>query len=260
MPSPRRAVTRLQPPGLANTLPVAEVMVAAGKILAQRADRLRFNAPVSYVYNPLIYAWAPYEHYLRTYASGPRRVVFLGMNPGPFGMVQTGIPFGEVQAVTQWLRIKGGVAAPRRQHPARPIVGFECARSEISGKRLWGFFEAQFKTPERFFRENLVLNYCPLAFLEETGRNRTPDKLPAAEKAALFAVCDEHLRSALSALQPEWLVCVGGFACERGHEAKSQTGGTFKVCQILHPSPASPAANRGWAEAVLAQLKNHGVM
>ena len=235
-------------------------MIGAGKALAQRVDRLRFSAPVSYVYNPLNYAWAPYEQYLRSYASGPRRVVFLGMNPGPFGMVQTGIPFGEVNAVTQWLQIKGEVTPPKRQHPARPIVGFECTRSEISGQRLWGFFAAQFKTAEDFFREHLVLNYCPLAFLEDTGRNRTPDKLPTGEKNSLFAACDEHLRSVLSVLEPEWLVCVGGFAYNRGVEASSQTGGPFKVCQILHPSPASPAANRGWAEAVLVQLKNHGVM
>lgn len=235
-------------------------MIAAGKLLARQVDRLRFSAPVSYVYNPLIYAWAPYEQYLRTYASGTRRVIFLGMNPGPFGMVQTGIPFGEINAVTRWLRITAEVSAPKRQHPARPITGFDCTRSEISGQRLWGFFEAQFKTPDRFFREHLVLNYCPLAFLEETGRNRTPDKLPAVEKQALFAACDEHLKSAISALQPEWLVCVGGFACERGQEAKSQTGGAFQVCQILHPSPASPAANRGWAEAVLKQLQTSGVM
>ena len=260
MPTPDRAVSKAQGLGSPAMLPVEEALIAAGKVLAERVDRLRFSDPVSYVYNPLQYAWAPYEQYLRSYASGPRRVIFLGMNPGPFGMVQTGIPFGEVKAVKQWLRIEGEVVAPKRQHPARPITGFNCQRSEISGQRLWGFFAAQFGTPDRFFREHLVLNYCPLAFLEETGRNRTPDKLPASEKEALFGACDEHLQRAISALKPEWLVCIGGFACERGQEAKSQTGGTFKVCQILHPSPASPAANRGWAEAVLSQLRTHGVM
>ena len=34
-----------------------------------------------------------------------KRVVFLGMNPGPFGMAQVGVPFGEVAAVRDWLRI-----------------------------------------------------------------------------------------------------------------------------------------------------------
>ncbi len=200
-----------------------------------------------------------YEKYLSTYATTPKRVVFPGMNPGPFGMVQTGIPFGEIAAVRDWLQIEGSVVPPARQHSARPIQGFACPRREVSGQRVWNFFAGHFGTPQNFFREHLVINYCPLAFLEASGRNFTPDKLPAREKARLFAACDEHLRTVLDALRPTYLVGIGAFAFARGSAVAGALPFTPKVCQILHPSPASPAANRGWGEAALKQLRAQGI-
>ena len=71
----------------------------AARTLSDTLDSLRFAPPESHVYNPLTYAWAPNAAYLRRYGQGRKRVVFVGMNPGPFGMVQTGVPFGEIAAV-----------------------------------------------------------------------------------------------------------------------------------------------------------------
>ena len=164
---------------------------------------------------PSLYAWAPHAAYLRKFGATSKRVVFLGMNPGPFGMAQTGVPFGEVAAVRDWLQIECPVGKPEREHPRRPVTGFACPRSEVSGRRLWGLFAERFRTPEQFFAEHIVMNYCPLAFLENGGRNRTPDKLPASEKASLFAACDRHLRAIVVALQPEWLIGIGDFAAKR---------------------------------------------
>src|SRR5437870_3551172 len=145
-------------------------LVRAAKLLRTATRDLSFAAPVTCVYNPLLYAWAPHEAYLRKFGGTPKRLVFLGMNPGPFGMVQTGVPFGEITAVRDWLRVQAPVGPPERQHPRRPIVGFACARSEVSGRRLWGLFAERFGQPEQFFAEHFVLSYCPLAFLEATGR------------------------------------------------------------------------------------------
>jgi single-strand selective monofunctional uracil DNA glycosylase len=234
-----------------------EALIAAARRLRAETSRLKFTAPVTHVYNPLVYAWAPYEAYLREFGGAPKRIVFLGMNPGPFGMVQTGVPFGEVAAVRDWLRIERAVGQPEREHPRRRVAGFACARSEVSGRRLWGLFAERFGTPEQFFAEHIVINYCPLAFLEGSGRNCTPDKLPAAEKIPLFAACDKHLRISVAALQPEWLIGVGGFAAQRAAEA-CRAGG-LKLGRILHPSPASPAANRNWQAAVTRQLQELGV-
>lgn len=235
----------------------AERLLEGAAGLRDAVDALRFEAPVAHVYNPLRYAWDVHEAYLRRYGSGRKQVLFLGMNPGPFGMAQTGVPFGEVAMVRDWLGLSGRVGKPREEHPKRPIEGFACERSEVSGRRLWGLFAETYGTAEAFFAGHFVANYCPLVFMTATGANLTPDKLPAGEAAALFKVCNEHLRSVVAALRPAWVVGVGAFAENRATEA---LGGTdARIRRILHPSPASPAANRGWAAAARKELVAAGV-
>jgi len=225
--------------------------------MSRALAKLEFPAPVAHVYDPLTYAWAPYEAYVTRYGAGHKRVVLLGMNPGPFGMAQTGVPFGEVAAVRDWLKISAPVSHPKNEHPKRPVQGFDCPRAEVSGRRLWGLFAERFGVPEKFFQAHFVQNYCPLVFCEAGGKNFTPDKLPVAEQARLFAACDAHLRRVVEILEPEWLIGVGAFARERAGVAAEQSG--VRVGQILHPSPASPAANRGWAAAATRQLVELGI-
>ncbi|MFT3962434.1 uracil-DNA glycosylase family protein [Propionivibrio sp.] len=232
------------------------VLVAAARKLSLAVGRMEFSPPVTHVYNPLDYAWAPHEQYLRRFGGGRKRIVFLGMNPGPFGMVQCGIPFGEIAAARDWLGIDAPVGKPARENPKRPVEGFGCPRSEVSGRRLWGLFQERFGSAEAFFAEHFVANYCPLAFFDG-GRNLTPDKLPAREAGPLYAACDAHLRALVAALEPEWIVGVGGFAEARAAEALRGTA--TRIGRVLHPSPASPAANRGWAEAATRQLVAQGI-
>jgi single-strand selective monofunctional uracil DNA glycosylase len=234
-----------------------ESLIQSVRKLSTEVGRLKFSAPVTHVYNPLDYAWPLHEAYLRTYCRAPKQIIFLGMNPGPFGMVQTGVPFGEVSIVRDWLKLEGDIGKPLREHPRRLVTGLQCHRSEVSGQRLWGLFAARFGAPENFFSRHAVLNYCPLAFLEASGRNRTPDKLPPKERAALFAACDAHLCRAVEILRPQWLIGVGGFAYERAQECAAASA--LKLGCILHPSPASPAANRGWAKLAEKQLRALGV-
>ncbi|MFO1345293.1 MAG: single-stranded DNA-binding protein [Rhodocyclaceae bacterium] len=243
----------MPPPSQPST---ADRLVEAARTLSAQLARQSFASPVSHVYNPLEYARAPHEAYLRRYGAGRRRAVFLGMNPGPFGMVQTGVPFGEIAAVRDWMGIEATVEKPATENPKRPIEGFACTRSEVSGRRLWGLFAERFGTAEAFFTDHFVANYCPLAFFDH-GRNLTPDKLPAAETAPLEAACDAHLRALVEALQPEWLIGVGGFAEARA--AAALRGYDIRIGRVLHPSPASPAANRGWAAAAEKQLLALGV-
>jgi len=232
-------------------------LIAAARQLCDDVEKLRFKPPVTHVYNPLVYAWAAHEMYLRRFGSGQKKIVFVGMNPGPFGMVQTGIPFGEICAVRDWLKISAPISKPAKEHPKRPILGFDCARMEVSGQRLWNFFADRFGASEKFFAQHFVVNYCPLAFLQASGANHTPDKLPAAEAARLFRACDAHLIRVLEILQPEWIIGIGAFATNRIRVVSEKL--PVQVGQILHPSPASPAANRGWAGKVNEQLKTLGV-
>ena len=196
---------------------------------------LEFAEPVTHVYNPLVYAREAHA----------------------FGMAQTGVPFGEVAAVRDWLGIQAPIGRPRVEHPARPIEGLACAKSEVSGARLWGWAREHFGTPEAFFARFLVVNYCPLAFMEESGKNFTPDKLPKAERTPLFEACDEALRRTVVLLEPRVVVGVGKFAADRAQAALQ--GLDVRVGTMLHPSPASPAANKGWAAKATAELTALGI-
>lgn len=234
----------------------ATALLDAARELSAALAPLPFSAPVTHVYNPLEYAWVPFEAYVRRYGEGNKRVVFLGMNPGPFGMAQIGVPFGEIAAVRDWLGITAPVGKPAHENPKKPVEGFACKRSEVSGARLWGLFRERFGTPEAFFAEHFVANYCPLAFFAE-GKNVTPDKLPASETAPVTAACDAHLRAVVEAVQADWVIGIGAYA--EAQAVRALAGMGVKTGRILHPSPASPAANRGWAPQALAELVRQNI-
>ena len=218
---------------------------------------LRFGAPVTHVYNPLEYARRPYSQYCQRYGAPAKEIVLVGMNPGPWGMAQTGIPFGEITAVKEWMDIEAPVGQPANMHPKRPVLGFGSTRSEVSGKRLWGWAQATFKTPDNFFSRFFVANYCPLQFIESSGRNRTPNQLRKDEKAVLLAACDRALRRTIEDLNPRYVIGVGKFAFERAQAALSDPAIT--VGRITHPSPANPKANRGWAPLIEKELTLLGI-
>ena len=220
-------------------------------------EPLRFGPPVTHVYNPLIYARKGYDRYAGRYGAPPREILLVGMNPGPWGMAQTGVPFGDVAMVRDWLSIETAVARPEREHPRRPVMGFDCDRNEVSGRRLWGWARDRFGTPERFFDRFFVINYCPLVFMEESGRNRTPDKLPKGEREPLLDACDRFLRQTVEFYRPEFVVGVGAFAEKRAALALSGTGAV--VGRLPHPSPANPTANRGWSDQAEKALSGLGV-
>lgn len=238
---------------------IARDLLAATDRLSDSLRGLRFATPVSYVYNPLEYARAPHGDYVTRFADAPKRVLLMGMNPGPWGMAQTGVPFGEVPAVRDWMGITGAVGKPDPEHPKRPIVGFACEKSEVSGRRLWGLFSSAFPKADDFFAEHYVVNYCPLVWMEESGRNRTPDKLPVAEMAPVYAACDIYVAEHLRLLEPGYVVGVGAFAEACLARIAAQVGMTPVIGKILHPSPASPAANRDWAGTAEKQLRALGV-
>lgn len=235
-----------------------ESIIAVARRLSRVSGRLQFGRSVSHVYNPLDYAWERHAEYLERYAVPTgKEVILLGMNPGPWGMAQTGVPFGEVELVREWLGTQGPVGRPSREHPQRPVLGFLCPRSEVSGRRLWGWARNRFGPPESFFRRFFVANYCPLMFLEASGRNRTPDRLPASLRAPLLEACDRALRRTVEILEPKHVIGIGRFAESRARSALRRM--PVQIGGILHPSPANPAANRDWRARAEEQLTALGV-
>jgi single-strand selective monofunctional uracil DNA glycosylase len=208
---------------------VTSAVERVSRKLSKAVGALEFGDPVDVVYNPLEYAWKPHRAYIRRYARPGIRALLLGMNPGPWGMAQTGVPFGEVEMVRSFLGIEEPVGRPTIEHQ---------------------FFD-------RFF----IWNDCPLSFMESSGKNRTPDKLPADEREPLYAACDAALRSLVDILQPSMVVGVGAHATKRlSATLAERIEDGLEVGTILHPSPASPAANRGWAEAAERQMTELGLL
>lgn len=239
------------------TTSVVETNILSSALrLRDAATQICSSINVDYIYNPLEYAWSAHKMYLEKYAGWKKKVLFLGMNPGPWGMAQIGVPFGEIHLVKDWVGICAEVGKPENEHPKRPIEGFNCQRSEVSGRRLWGLFKEKFGTADKFFKDHFVANYCPLVFMKDTGANLTPDKLPIDEQKKIYEICDEHLRDLIEILAVEWVIGVGGFAEGRLNDVVGMYDLNVKVGRILHPSPASPAANRDWAGTVTKQLKD----
>ena len=229
-------------------------VLRASERLSDAVDALDFEPPVTHTYNPLRYAWSGHRRYLERFACSRKKILFMGMNPGPFGMAQTGVPFGEIKMVREWMGIEENISEPEITHPKRPVEGFACKRSEVSGSRFWGLFAEHYPVASDFFTDHFVSNYCPLVFMEASGSNRTPNKLTATEISKLYSVCDQYFCDLVDALQPDWVIGVGVFAEVRAKKALSKYN--LKIGRILHPSPASPAANRGWAKQAKNQLKN----
>ncbi|XP_061871304.1 LOW QUALITY PROTEIN: single-strand selective monofunctional uracil DNA glycosylase [Colius striatus] len=182
------------------------------------------------------------------------------MNPGPFGMAQTGVPFGDVWHVREWLRLEGTVNKPPSEHPARPVLGLSCQRAEVSGARFWGFIKSLCPEPHLFFRHCFVHNHCPLLFLAPVGRNLPPSDLPPKQRRRLLQVCDQALGRAVALLGVGLVVALGRFAERQARKALAEAGLRVRVEWLPHPSPRNPRANRGWEEAAKERLSQLGVL
>ena len=234
---------------------ICERLILAGRELADELRGLKFSEPVTHTYLTVDYAKEGYEGYLKKFGNTKKKVLMLGMNPGPFGMAQTGVPFGEVALVRDWMGLSPKIGKPVDEHPKRKVLGMDCPKSEVSGKRLWGYFSEKFPEAGDFFRDHLAINFCPLIWMKDTGANLTPDKIKKAEMAPVEVACQKHLERLVEILEPQYLIGVGAYAEKKLAGVKDVLGIEAEVGKILHPSPASPAANRGWAEAAERQLE-----
>jgi len=225
--------------------------------LIDAVEALNFSKPVTHVYNPLVYARKPHDLVFKKFGQLGAKIILLGMNPGPWGMAQTGVPFGEIPAVRDWMGITAPIGKPEDEHPKRPVEGFACSKSEVSGRRLWGWAQKAFGRPEVFFSRFFVVNYCPLVFMEAGGRNRTPNNLPATEKKPLLAACDQALRQTVDLLKPKHVIGIGAFAEQRANAALANYD--LPIGRITHPSPANPKANKGWEKVITKELKAMGI-
>ena len=210
------------------------------------------------VYNPLMYAWKVHEEFIRRSGGDGAKVILLGMNPGPHGMGQMGIPFAATSVVRDLLGISGiDVGQPAHPHPRRPVNGLDHPKEEVSGTRLWGLLQQRYGDASQIFKRVFIVNHCPLMILDgPRGTNVTPNNISGPVVDGLIERCDQHLREAVLALGAEQVIGIGKYAEKRAHAALIGMGIRVNAC--WHPSPASPLANRNggadWRENVSAVL------
>ncbi|MGB1435364.1 MAG: uracil-DNA glycosylase family protein [Candidatus Thalassarchaeaceae archaeon] len=199
---------------------------------------------IEYVYNPLIYAWEPHKAFIELGGNKGAKTILLGMNPGPHGMGQMGIPFAATSIVRDFLKIKNlPVLQPERIHPKRIIKGLDWQKEEISGTRLWSALFDNYGSVEKIFSKIFVVNHCPLMFFRGVnGTNITPDKIPGETIKKIIQRCDVYLKEIVDIMQIETVVGVGKYSKKRAEIALEETKINLKSC--WHPSPASPLANK----------------
>ena len=220
------------------------------------SDSLVKEGSVDAVYNPLAYAWEPHRAYLELASGGGAKTLLLGMNPGPHGMGQMGIPFAATSVVRDLLKITDlEVGQPRTPHPKRPISGLDWPKEEVSGTRLWGLLANEYGSAESIFKSVFLLNHCPLMlFSGERATNITPDKITGPTTKALLERCDDHLREVVDIMQIERVIGVGRYSEKRALNALS--GIDISITTCWHPSPASPLANRNKGEDWKKNVRN----
>lgn len=243
---------------------LTQALQASAKSLIETLSTLTFSREVvAMTYCATDYTWEVHAAYLEKIATSWKEggTLLLGINPGPWGMAQTGVPFGEIAAVRDWMKLSGRIGKPRFEHPKRPILGWDCPRSEVSGRRLWGLFSQQYLRAEDCFTRYAVMNFCPLVWMGERGNNLTPDKIPTAQRMPVEDACQRHLAEVIHLLNPHSLIGVGAYAKKKIEQVVKDSFDKvpFLIGQILHPSPASPAANRGWEQQAIKQLEALGL-
>lgn len=59
--------------------------------LVSQLKNLNYGPDVEFIYNPLQYASELHKAFLNKFLDSNKKVLFLGINPGPWGMCQTGV-------------------------------------------------------------------------------------------------------------------------------------------------------------------------
>ncbi|XP_076667158.1 single-strand-selective monofunctional uracil-DNA glycosylase [Andrena cerasifolii] len=238
---------------------ITEELLSLERNLAIELGKIKFPLPIEYVYSPLEYAFDTHAMYVKKYCTTVKRILFLGMNPGPWGMSQTGVPFGEINMVRNWLQISGAVGKPAREQPDRKVTGFECPRTEISGKRLWGLFKELCGNPEKFFQHAYVHNYCPIALMNKKGCNITPAEMKGAYQQTMHNACDKALANVIRLLNVEIVIGIGGYAEKRAQLVAKSSKLPVKILCLPHPSPRA-ANNTNWSEKATKKLTEFGLL
>lgn len=58
-------------------------------------EQLHLPSEIQCIYNPTVYARHTFEIFVQKYCNSKKDIMYFGMNPGPWGMSQTGVRISE---------------------------------------------------------------------------------------------------------------------------------------------------------------------
>lgn len=218
--------------------------------LNNELNELQFPKNITHIYNPIVYALNLHCQYIKKFLNGKKKVMLIGMNPGPNGMVQNGVPFGNTNTVKNLMKIQGQVDQPPSLNPKRPVTGLSCTTEEPSGVRIWNLLQKLAGSLEVFGEQCFLHNFCPLAFFDEQGKNITPSELKGKIKSTLRDICLKYLEKEIQLIQPEIIIAIGSYVGDSLRKLSKQSiyvRTNIKILQLAHPSPRS-LNNNNWPE------------
>jgi single-strand selective monofunctional uracil DNA glycosylase len=224
------------------------------------------------VLNPGRYGERWHARFRRAYPMSPRPLLVFGLNPGPYGMAQTGVPFTDLKRLESalpglWKDLVASGEPVTRPGLAPPSLARHLTRTfESSSVRVYRFLERAYGRPELALREVVFVNPCPLLFIDpETGANRTPADLPRAlraRKAAELVHAFEELRratvlEAVAELEPRGAILLGRDVAAAVGEALRAALGARSVVEWEHPARAVPET---WSRGLADELRKRGLL
>jgi single-strand selective monofunctional uracil DNA glycosylase len=216
------------------------------------------------VLDPSRYGERWHAPFRRLYPPRARPLLVFGLNPGPYGMAQTGIPFTDLKRLAQGLPRLAAELARSGERLSLPglapssLQPFLTRTFESSSVRVHRFLRLAHGSAERAFREVVFVNPCPLLFIDRAlGENRTPADLPRALRAGVDEARVEVVSVAVARLRARGAIVLGRDAAAALSVPLRARLGERAVVEWEHPARAVPDI---WARGLLAALRRRGLL
>jgi len=236
--------------------PLAEKLLAEWRENGRRWERFAKEARGAglQVWNPALYALDIYQEYLTKFPPEPGAILALGLNPGPYGMAQTGIPFTDCRTASGALGMEmtiPGKAPDDLISRLKKANGKWRGTYERSSLGMYRFLILAWGDIKTAYRNWFVGNPCPLLFLDPERWNVTPADPRLRRMKEVGELRQRAVIGFSEILNPRGIVCFGKDVAKAVGEVAIRQVGPDRVVFYEHPARAVPEK---WAAGLLQEL------